>query len=50
MVHFNLNTIVPGQISEKKRALLNSYHAQKKKAPYLSAEEAAWLKDATGAI
>ncbi|MCC8104246.1 MAG: aminopeptidase P family protein [Clostridiales bacterium] len=52
MVPFDLDAIVPEQMSRRERALLNSYHAQVYKtiAPHLNAEEAAWLKNATREI
>ncbi|MCD8335903.1 MAG: aminopeptidase P family protein [Lachnospiraceae bacterium] len=52
MVPFDLDAIVPEQMSEHERALLNSYHAQiyAKIAPHLTDEEAAWLKNATREI
>lgn len=52
MVPFDLDAVVPGQMNENERRLLNEYHAEvyKKISPYLEAEEKEWLKDATRAI
>ncbi|MCD7814475.1 MAG: aminopeptidase P family protein [Lachnospiraceae bacterium] len=52
MVPFDLDAIVPEQMSEPERKLLNRYHAQvyEKIAPHLNEEEAAWLKTATREI
>lgn len=52
MVPFDLDGIVPEQMSERERKLLNDYHAEvyEKIAPFLENEERAWLKEATRAI
>lgn len=52
MVPFDLDAVVPEQMSEKERELLNQYHAQvfEKISPYLEPDEAEWLKEATRAI
>ncbi len=52
MVPFDLDGIVPEQMSERERALLNAYHKEvyEKISPYLEAEEAQWLKEATREI
>lgn len=52
MVPFDLDGIVPEQMSEKERELLNAYHAEvyEKIAPFLETEEKEWLKEATRAI
>ena len=52
MVPFDLDGIVPEQMSERERQLLNDYHAEvyEKIAPFLEDEERAWLKEATRAI
>ena len=52
MVPFDLDGVVPQQMSVQERALLNDYHAQvyEKISPYLNEEEKAWLKEATRAI
>ncbi|MCC8067760.1 MAG: aminopeptidase P family protein [Clostridiales bacterium] len=52
MVPFDLDAIVPEQMTERERGLLNSYHAEvyQKISPYLNEEETAWLRDATKAI
>ena len=52
MVPFDLDAVLPELLGEECRGILNAYHAQVRKTltPYLSAEEAAWLADATRAI
>jgi Xaa-Pro aminopeptidase len=52
MVPFDLDAVVPEQMNERERGLLNQYHADvyEKISPYLDAEEKEWLKDATRAI
>lgn len=52
MVPFDLDAVVPEQMSERERGLLNSYHAEvyAKISPYLDEEERAWLGEATRAI
>ena len=52
MVPFDLEAVVPEQMSERERELLNSYHADvyAKISPYLDEEERAWLGEATRAI
>ncbi len=52
MVPFDLDAIVPEQMTERERTLLNRYHAQvfENISPYLNEEEKAWLKEATRMI
>ncbi len=52
MVPFDLEAVVPEQMQEKERNLLNAYHQEvyKNISPYLSSEEQEWLKEATRAI
>lgn len=52
MVPFDLEAVIPEQMTEKERTLLNEYHAQvyENISPYLDAEEREWLKEATRAI
>lgn len=52
MVPFDLDAVVPEQMTARERELLNDYHAQvyEKISPYLNEEEKEWLKDATRAI
>lgn len=52
MAPFDLDAVVPEQMSDRERALLNQYHAEvyEKISPYLEEDERAWLKDATRAI
>lgn len=52
MAPFDLDGIVPEQMTERERALLNRYHAEvyEKISPYLTPEEQKWLKEATRAI
>lgn len=52
MVPFDLDAVVPEQMSERERELLNAYHADvyEKISPYLEEEEKEWLKEATRAI
>lgn len=52
MVPFDLDGIIPEQMTEKERELLNSYHAEvyAKISPYLDEEEREWLGEATRAI
>lgn len=52
MVPFDLDAVVPEQMSERERRLLNSYHADvyQKISPYLNEEERDWLKEATREI
>ncbi len=52
MVPFDLDAVVPEQMSERERQLLNAYHADvyAKISPYLDEEEKEWLKEATRAI
>lgn len=49
MAPFDLDAVVPEQMSEKERALLNEYHAKVYEviSPYLKEEEKKWLKEAT---
>lgn len=52
LVPFDLDAVVPEQMSEEERKLLNDYHQNvyKKISPYLNEEEKTWLKHATRAI
>ena len=52
MVPFDLDAVVPEQMTARERELLNDYHARvyEKLSPYLNEEEKEWLKDATRAI
>ena len=52
MVPFDLDAILPEEMTARERKLLNDYHAEvfEKISPYLDAEEKAWLKEATRAI
>lgn len=52
MVPFDLDAVVPEQMSPRERQLLNEYHAQVygKISPYLEEEERVWLKEATREI
>lgn len=52
MAPFDLDGIVPEQMTEHERELLNTYHAKvyETVAPYLEAEERDWLKEATREI
>lgn len=52
MVPFDLDAVVPEQMSERERGLLNAYHKEvyEKISPYLEEEEKEWLKEATRAI
>ena len=52
MVPFDLDAIVPEQLSEEERGHLNAYHRQvfETISPLLPAEEADWLRQATRAI
>ena len=52
MVPFDLDGIIPEQMTARERKLLNDYHAQvyKKISPYLENEEKEWLKEATRAF
>ena len=52
MVPFDLDAVVPEQMTAHERELLNNYHAQvyEKISPYLNEDEKAWLKEATRAI
>lgn len=52
MVPFDLDAVVPEQMNERERCLLNTYHKEvyEKIAPYLEKEEKEWLKEATRAI
>lgn len=51
-VPFDLDAVVPEQMSSRERQLLNDYHAQvyEKISPYLESDEKEWLKEATRAI
>lgn len=52
MVPFDLDAVVPEQMSERERGLLNAYHKEvyEKISPYLENEEKEWLKEATREI
>ena len=52
MVPFDLDAVVPEQMTAHEIELLNNYHAQvyEKISPYLDEDERAWLKEATRAI
>lgn len=52
MVPFDLDAVVPEQMTAHERELLNNYHAQvyEKISTYLDEDEKAWLKEATRAI
>ena len=52
MVPFDLDAVVPEQMTAHERELLNNYHAQvyEKISPYLDEDEKAWLKEATRVI
>lgn len=52
MVPFDLDAVIPELLGEECRGLLNAYHAKVRQtlAPYMTAEENAWLADATRAI
>ncbi|MCD8015795.1 MAG: aminopeptidase P family protein [Lachnospiraceae bacterium] len=52
MVPFDLDAIVPEQMTMRERELLNDYHAQVYEtiSPYLDKDERAWLKEATREI
>lgn len=52
MVPFDLDAIVPEQMTEKERTLLNTYHRTVREtiSPYLTAEEQTWLEEATREI
>ncbi len=52
MVPFDLDGVVPEQMTERERGLLNAYHAKVYEtiAPYLEPEEREWLKKATREI
>ena len=52
MVPFDLDAVLPEQMSEREKALLNAYHGEvyRKISPYLDPEEKVWLKEATREI
>ena len=52
MVPFDLDAIVPELLGEECRRILNAYHKKVREtlAPYMTAEENAWLAEATRAI
>lgn len=52
MVPFDLDAVLPEQMTKEELRLLNEYHAQvyKKISPYLNDEEKVWLKEATREI
>ena len=52
MVPFDLDAIIPELLGEECRGILNAYHLKVRQtlAPYMTAEENAWLAEATRAI
>ena len=52
MAPFDLDAVVPEQMSPEEREMLNAYHRQvfETVSPFLPPEEAAWLKEATREI
>ena len=52
LVPFDRDAIVPEQLSDRERKLLNDYHKRVYEtiSPYLDAEVAEWLREETGAI
>ncbi len=52
MVPFDLDAVIPEQMTERERALLNEYHAMvfENISPYLNEEERDWLRKATRKI
>lgn len=52
MVPFDLDGIIPAQMTARERRLLNDYHEEvyEKISPYLTEEEKEWLKEATREI
>ncbi|MCD7957842.1 MAG: aminopeptidase P family protein [Lachnospiraceae bacterium] len=52
MAPFDLDAVVPEQMTARERALLNAYHKEvyEKIAPHLEEEERLWLHEATRAI
>lgn len=52
MAPFERTAILPDRMSDRERALLNAYHKKvyTTLAPYLTVEEAAWLKTETAAL
>ncbi len=52
MVPFDLDAVIPELMTARQRELLNHYHRQvyENISPYLTAEEKAWLAEATRAI
>ena len=52
MVPFDLDAVIPELLGEECRNILNAYHAKVRQtlAPYMTAEENAWLAEATRAI
>ena len=52
MVPFDLDGVVPEQMTERERGLLNEYHREvyEKISPYLEPDEREWLKEATHEI
>lgn len=52
MVPFDLEAVVPEQMTEREKELLNAYHSEvyEKISPYLDEEEKEWLKEATREI
>ena len=52
MVPYDLDAVIPELLTAEDRKLLNAYHAQVREtiSPFLTADEAEWLKEATKAI
>lgn len=52
LVPFDLNAVLPEQMSERERSLLNDYHSlvYRELAPRLTDDECSWLKNATRPI
>ena len=52
LVPFDLDVILPEELSAREKKLLNDYHktVYEKISPFLTEEEAAWLKQATREI
>ena len=52
LVPFDLDAVLPDQMSDREVELLNSYHrtVYEKISPYLEGEEKEWLREATRSI
>ena len=52
MVPYELDAVIPELLTEEDKKLLNAYQAKVRDtiSPFLTAEEAEWLKEATRAI